>query len=227
MMASSKCLLLPFALVVLLAEAQPPVTTPVFTENYGQAVSSKRCYVYSLFTQHCASVPCSAFRALTNVRTNIASSCSARACFWTIGWPPTRDYTPIHVHVRGWLASLSQCGSVPLEVAPKGEGNRREDLAGCEEDGRRGWRGRSSNGARVDPSSSRTYTLMCARACGLLEEFGKETFCVPLWCKTDNDAPDGWARVCIKALWSNVVIKMCVYETKKSTNTCIMVLLFS
>ena len=81
MMASSKSLLLPFALVVLLAEAQPPVTTPVFTENYGQAVSSKRCYVYSLFTQHCASVPCPAFRALTNVRTNIASSCSARACF--------------------------------------------------------------------------------------------------------------------------------------------------
>ena len=164
MMASSKCLLLPFALVVLLAEAQPPVTTPVFTENYGQAVSSKRCYVYSLFTQHCASVPCSAFRALTNVRTNIASSCSARACFWTIGWPPTRDYTPIHVHVRGWLASLSQCGSVPLEVAPKGEGNRREDLAGCEEDGRRGWRGRSSNERCARRSIiPLAHTHLCAR----------------------------------------------------------------
>lgn len=48
MRSSTKCILLLFSLVVFLSEAQPPVTTAIFTKNYSQAVSSKHCYFYVL-----------------------------------------------------------------------------------------------------------------------------------------------------------------------------------
>ncbi|KAL5510721.1 hypothetical protein EMCRGX_G006318 [Ephydatia muelleri] len=46
MRSSTKCILLLFSLVVFLSEAQPPVTTAIFTKNYSQAVSK---YMYVKF----------------------------------------------------------------------------------------------------------------------------------------------------------------------------------